>query len=79
MANGQRLRAWVMDPFKRGLEANEDWQAELPFDLVAKTQELAYHIKQVLDVHIPKLEHGHDGLIFTCAESAYVAGTDEKM
>lgn len=55
------------------------WREQLPFDLVDKQQELAYHIKQVLDVHVPKLQHGHDGLIFTCAESPYVAGTDEKM
>ena len=68
-----------MKPFDQGLAANPDWRHELPFELVAKKQELSYHIKQVLDVHIPALEHGHDGLIFTCVESAYVPGTDQKM
>ena len=47
--------------------------------VLEKEQELSYHISQVLDVHSPQLQHGHDGLIFTCAESSYVPGTDEKM
>jgi hypothetical protein len=47
--------------------------------IVAKKQELSYHVAEVLRTHIPQLQHGHDGLIFTCAESEYVLGTDEKM
>lgn len=53
--------------------------AQLTTRLIAKKQELAYHIGQVWNVHIPQLHHGHDGLIFTCAESSYVSGTDDKM
>ena len=53
--------------------------AEADRRILAKKQELAYHIGQVWNVHIPQLHHGHDGLIFTCAESSYVSGTDEKM
>lgn len=45
----------------------------------AKKQELSYHVAEVLNTHIPQLQHGHDGLIFTCAESEYVLGTDDKM
>lgn len=56
-----------------------EWNARKPFEIVAKKQELAYHVSQVLNVHVPQLQHGHDGLIFTCAESAYVPGTDEKI
>lgn len=46
---------------------------------MSKTQELSYAIDKVVYEQIPALKHGHDGLIFTCAESSYVAGTDENM
>lgn len=41
--------------------------------------ELAYGVEKVMKEDIPKLMHGHDGLIFTCCGSGYTAGTDEKM
>lgn len=41
--------------------------------------ERAYSIEQIFKEHIPKLQHGNDGLIFTCAESGYVNGTDPRM
>jgi mRNA guanylyltransferase len=41
--------------------------------------ERAYAIEKVLLEDLPKLKHGNDGLIFTCAESGYVVGTDERM
>ncbi|EIW69489.1 hypothetical protein TREMEDRAFT_62350 [Tremella mesenterica DSM 1558] len=74
-----RLKVWVIEPWQKALKAYPEWRESLPFDVVAKEQELSYHIKQVLNVHIPRLQHGHDGLIFTCAESQYVSGTDEKI
>lgn len=39
----------------------------------------SYHVDKVIREDIPKLQHGNDGLIYTCAESAYVVGTDERM
>ena len=47
--------------------------------IVCKKMELADGIEAVVREHIPRLEHGHDGLIFTCAETGYVVGTDEMM
>lgn len=79
IANIQRLREWVIAPMKKAHLHYPDWKANAPFEILAKKQELAYHVSQVLDVHIPQLQHGHDGLIFTCAESAYVPGTDDKI
>ncbi|KAK1924672.1 mRNA capping enzyme, catalytic domain-containing protein [Papiliotrema laurentii] len=74
-----RLRNWVVGPFQKALKAFPEWRASAPFEVLAKEQELSYHIAQVLNVHIPQLQHGHDGLIFTCAESSYVPGTDENI
>jgi mRNA guanylyltransferase len=44
-----------------------------------KQMELSYHVEKVIKEDIPKLQHGNDGLIYTCAESGYVVGTDERM
>ena len=41
--------------------------------------ERAYSIETVFTQHIPNLKHGNDGLIFTCAESGYVNGTDKNI
>lgn len=41
--------------------------------------ELAYGVEKVFHEDIPKLQHGHDGLIFTCCGSGYTVGTDAKM
>jgi hypothetical protein len=41
--------------------------------------ERSYAIEKVLKEDLPNLQHGNDGLIYTCAESVYVPGTDERM
>lgn len=47
--------------------------------VVPKVMELAYGLDKVLLDTIPKLEHGHDGLIFTCVDTPYVIGEDPNM
>lgn len=44
-----------------------------------KKMEKSYGIEAVLREHLPSLQHGSDGLIFTSAVGPYVTGTDEKM
>lgn len=74
-----RLRDWFIAPIKKAQHLYPEWKTNAPFDIVAKLQELSYSTAQVLNVHIPNLQHGHDGLIFTCAESVYAPGTDENI
>lgn len=49
------------------------------YRLEFKHMEVSYAIEWMFKVILPKLKHGNDGLIFTCRESAYRFGTDEKM
>ncbi|TIA90040.1 hypothetical protein E3P99_01779 [Wallemia hederae] len=72
-----RLKSWVIEPYKKLLAKNGN--KSQPFELKLKTMERAYSIEQVFNEHIPRLKHGNDGLIFTCAESGYVNGTDSRI
>jgi len=40
---------------------------------------LSYHVEKVFNEDIPKLEHGNDGLIYTCVSTPYQPGTDTNM
>lgn len=40
---------------------------------------LSYGIEKIFNEDIPNLQHGNDGLIYTCLQSPYVVGTDPKM
>ena len=44
-----------------------------------KQMQLAYGIEKVFNEDIPNLQHGNDGLIYTCLHTPYVAGTDQNM
>jgi mRNA guanylyltransferase len=44
-----------------------------------KPMERAYAIDKIFSVDIPNLQHGHDGLIFTCVHGSYSVGTDENI
>ena len=41
--------------------------------------DMSYHIEHVMKVKMKELKHDSDGLIFTCMNSTYRTGTDEKM
>ncbi|GAA98631.1 uncharacterized protein L969DRAFT_24551 [Mixia osmundae IAM 14324] len=72
-----RLREFVVAPHLHFHKVSgPQMLARQPFEIKLKPQELAYGIEAVFKNHLPKLQHGNDGLIFTCAESAYTPGTD---
>lgn len=41
--------------------------------------EFSYALEKMFNVVLPNLKHGNDGLIFTCRNSPYKFGTDDKM
>ncbi|KAG8918717.1 Dcp1p-Dcp2p decapping enzyme complex alpha subunit [Tulasnella sp. 418] len=74
-----KLQAWVVKPFEKMTREYPDIAAHLPFDIKVKRMERAYSIEMILNEVIPKLQHAHDGLIFTNANSGYVVGTDPSI
>lgn len=44
-----------------------------------KDVKFSYHIDQIFEKEIPQLQHGNDGLIYTCVSTPYMAGTDPNM
>lgn len=39
----------------------------------------SYHVDEVFDIDLPALQHGTDGLIYTCVTTPYIPATDENM
>lgn len=48
------------------------------FSIKVKEISLSYHVEKVF-ADIPTLQHGNDGLIYTCVNTAYSPGTDTNM
>ncbi|EJD44151.1 mRNA capping enzyme, alpha subunit [Auricularia subglabra TFB-10046 SS5] len=74
-----RLQSWFYKPFERMLRELPQFAKGMPFEIHVKKMELSYGIPKVLREYIPKLHHGSDGLIFTCVDTGYVAGTDHTL
>ncbi|KAF8511016.1 mRNA capping enzyme [Hysterangium stoloniferum] len=74
-----RLQQWFYEPYEKVLRDVPSLRENRPFDIKIKRMELSYHVEKVLREDIPRLQHGNDGLIYTCAESGYVVGTDERI
>ncbi len=46
--------------------------------IAVKQISFSYHVKAVFD-GMPLLQHGNDGLIYTCVNTPYSPGTDKNM
>ena len=51
------------------------------YTISIKVKEISfsYHVEKVFTVDIPALQHGNDGLIYTCVSTPYTPGTDSNM
>lgn len=50
-----------------------------PFRLEIKKMWKPYAVAEILEMEIPKLKHGNDGLIFTPVADPYASGTCERL
>lgn len=73
-----RLHNMICRPLADFLRQNPAAASRMPFEIKVKHMDLAYGIEAVLQ-RMPQLEHGNDGLIFTCLHSGYTFGTDPKI
>src|SRR5271170_7331845 len=53
--------------------------ASLFGSIKVKEISFSYHVEKVFAVDIPALQHGNDGLIYTCVNSPYTPGSDANM
>ncbi|CED82595.1 mrna guanylyltransferase [Phaffia rhodozyma] len=74
MSRYGRLQKWVIGPLDKLPPSSNK-----PFEIVCKKMNRAYGVEDVFKVDIPKLQHGHDGLIFTACDSGYTVGTDPNI
>ena len=75
-----RYDNFVQKPLQRlEKEYAGDVVALFPFRMKMKKMEKPYGAEMMFREVLPRLPHGNDGLIFTCRDSPYVFGTDEKI
>ncbi|KII88307.1 hypothetical protein PLICRDRAFT_54147 [Plicaturopsis crispa FD-325 SS-3] len=74
-----RLQEWFYKPFAQMIHDHPHMAPALPFDIKVKEISFSYHIDKVFAVDIPALQHGTDGLIYTCVNTPYVPGTDKNI
>jgi len=74
-----RLKERFYRPWCKVREQFPQMSEKLPFDIQVKDISFSYGIEDVFRLVIPKLQHGNDGLIYTCRETPYVSGTDTNI
>ncbi|KZT09646.1 mRNA capping enzyme [Laetiporus sulphureus 93-53] len=74
-----RLQAWFYAPYAKMMKEFPQMAQEQPFDIKIKDVKLSYHVDDVFNIDLPALQHGTDGLIYTCAETPYIPGTDQNI
>jgi len=73
------LQCQIQPAFMNYMSANADARMRAPFEVLVKPMDLAYGLAEVLQVKMPKLRHGCDGLIFTSLHAPYEMGTTTNI
>lgn len=73
------LQCQILPAYLQCMKANADARMRAPFEIHVKPMDLAYGLAEVLQVKMPKLRHGCDGLIFTSLHAPYEMGTTTNI
>ncbi|KAJ7741583.1 mRNA capping enzyme, catalytic domain-containing protein [Mycena maculata] len=73
-----RLKEWFYKPFAKMKQDHSHVTQTHPFDIRVKEISLSYHAEKVF-ADIPNLQHGSDGLIYTCVNTPYTPGADSNI
>ncbi|KAM6500286.1 mRNA capping enzyme [Amanita muscaria] len=74
-----RLKCWFYKPYAKMIEDHPHVATGHPLQIKVKEITFSYHIDKVFTVDIPALQHGTDGLIYTCVSTPYSPGTDQNI
>ncbi|KAF8912102.1 mRNA capping enzyme [Gymnopilus junonius] len=74
-----RLKEWFYKPYEKMCQDHPQVAEKQPFSILVKEINLSYHVEKVFNVDIPALQHGNDGLIYTCVNTPYTPGTDKHI
>lgn len=74
-----RIDQLISKPLRELRKAYPQDVEAMVFQVEMKTMEFPYVTEMMFREKIPNLPHGNDGLIFTCKETPYVAGTDQHI
>ncbi|KAJ3509294.1 hypothetical protein NLJ89_g5292 [Agrocybe chaxingu] len=74
-----RLSEWFYKPYAKMIRDHPHMAESQPFSITVKEISLSYHVEKVFNVDIPALQHGNDGLIYTCVSTPYIPGTDTNI
>lgn len=74
-----KLREWVLKPFAKLKQAYPEDYDRMPFEILGKDVQKPHNLNYVFGELLPNLPHGNDGLIFQCATTPYIPGTDESI
>ncbi|KAH9857131.1 mRNA capping enzyme, catalytic domain-containing protein [Lenzites betulinus] len=74
-----RLQMWIEKPFLKMMNDHPHVAATQPFDFKVKDVKPSYRVEDVFNIDIPRLQHGNDGLVYTCVSTPYAPGTDPNI
>ncbi|KAL0946714.1 hypothetical protein HGRIS_012899 [Hohenbuehelia grisea] len=74
-----RLKEWFYRPYASMRRDHPESAASHPFEIKVKEINFSYGVDKVFAVDIPALQHGNDGLIYTCVNAPYTPGTDTNI